>query len=191
MLCFTLPATIGILLLAEPITVLLFERGAFTRTDSLKAALALQMYGLSLWAVGYARIQTQALYAMQEAKLVMRIVWVGLGIFVAAAFGLMQPFGHAGIALALSISSLAQMAIQAVVLKRLGISSLKLVWRDAVKMLLASLAMGLGLYPCLRLKFWDAGLNATSALIMAVVVALSAAGYFGLLRLLGYRFRRA
>ncbi len=190
-LCFTLPATIGILLLAEPITVLLFERGAFTRTDSLKAALALQMYGLSLWAVGYARIQTQALYAMQEAKLVMRIVWVGLGIFVAAAFGLMQPFGHAGIALALSISSLAQMAIQAVVLKRLGISSLKLVWRDAVKMLLASLAMGLGLYPCLRLKFWDAGLNATSALIMAVVVALSAAGYFGLLRLLGYRFRRA
>jgi putative peptidoglycan lipid II flippase len=190
-LCFTLPATIGILLLAEPITVLLFERGAFTRPDSLKAALALQMYAISLWAVGYARIQTQALYAMQEAKLVMRIVWVGLGIFVAAAFALMRPFGHAGIALALSVSSLAQMFIQALVLRRLGINSFRLLRRDAAKMLLASLLMGLALYPCLRLNFWRDGLDLMSALVMTAVVILGAGCYFGLLRLMGYRFRRA
>lgn len=190
-LCFTLPATIGILLLAEPITVLLFERGAFTRSDSLKAALALQMYGISLWAVGYARIQTQALYAMQEAKLVMRIVWVGLGIFVAAALGLMQPFGHAGIALALSLSSLAQMIIQAFVLKRLGISSFRIIWRDAAKMLAASLLMGLTLYPFVRLNFWNRGLDLSSAVILGAAITLGAACYFGLLRLMGYRFRRA
>jgi peptidoglycan biosynthesis protein MviN/MurJ (putative lipid II flippase) len=55
------------MVLARPIFAVLFMRGAFTNADVLGSAYALQMYALSLWAIGYARIQTQALYSMQKA----------------------------------------------------------------------------------------------------------------------------
>ena len=190
-LMFTIPATIALLMLAEPIMVMLFERGAFTRADAIKAALALQMYGVSLWAVGYARIQTQALYAMQKATIVIRIVWVGLCVFVASALILMHPMSHPGIALALSISTLVQMLIQATFLHRHGVRVGRRLAKDAAKMLGASCLMGAVIYPFLRLNFWNHGLHMTSALILLALIGLCGGVYFGLLWLVGIRFKRA
>ena len=51
-LLFTIPATIGIIVLAEPIFAVLFMRGAFGPDDVAASAQALRMYALGLCAVG-------------------------------------------------------------------------------------------------------------------------------------------
>ena len=101
---FTIPATVGIMILAEPIFSLLFMRGAFTMTDAMASAYALRMYALGLCAVGVSRILTQALYAMQQARSVVNMAWIALAINVIACVILMGPMQHAGIALASSVS---------------------------------------------------------------------------------------
>ncbi|HQG32315.1 MAG TPA: murein biosynthesis integral membrane protein MurJ, partial [Deltaproteobacteria bacterium] len=98
-LIFTIPATIGMLVLAEPIFAVLFMRGKFAMADVHASAFALQMYALGLSAVGASRILTQTLYAMQQPKEVVKTAWISLIINALCSVALMPFMGHGGIAL--------------------------------------------------------------------------------------------
>lgn len=186
-LIFTIPATIGIMVLAEPIFTILFMRGAFTLQDSLLSAYALRMYALGLCAVGCSRILTQTLYAMQEAKVVVNIAWLTLVMNVLLCLVLMQFMQHAGIALASSISVAVQVIILYRALQKRGIHFAQKSFRRYAKMLVAALAMGVCLYPFLATRFWLDGLTLTSAAMLLFCVVSGAAVYFGLLWLMGFR----
>ena len=48
---FTIPASVALILLREPIVALLFQRGRFTVVDTQETAYALLCYAVGLWAI--------------------------------------------------------------------------------------------------------------------------------------------
>lgn len=71
-LCFLiLPLTAGVFLLAEPFVAILFERGAFTHTDTLLTAEALRFYALAMIPSAVNEVLTKAFFAAQKPQLPM------------------------------------------------------------------------------------------------------------------------
>ena len=186
-LMFTIPSTIGIMVLAEPIFAILFMRGAFTLQDSLLSAYALQMYALGLCAVGCSRILTQTLYSMQQAKIVVNVAWVTLGINVLLTLVLMRFMQHAGIALASSISVSLQVIILYRILAKKGIRLAGSSYSQYTKMIIAAAVMGGCLFPFLSMRFWLEGLSIMSVVLLMACIVLGSIVYFGLLWIMGFR----
>ena len=114
----TIPATVALIVLREPIISVLFQRGHFGADATALTAQALLYYALGLWAFSTIRVIVSAFYALQDTKLPMRAAAVALVVNVAASVILMIPLRHGGLALATSIASAANVAILAVVLRR-------------------------------------------------------------------------
>ncbi|MFY9113298.1 MAG: murein biosynthesis integral membrane protein MurJ [Desulfomonilia bacterium] len=186
-LLFTIPATIGIIALAEPIFAILFMRGAFGPQDVAAAAQALRMYALGLCAIGVSRVLTQTLYAMQQAGRVVRTAWISLVINALLSVALMPLLGYAGIALASSVSVTLQMLMLYRILSRQGIRVGSGIWTAVGKMTGAVAVMGAGLLWFVRMNFWAGGLSLTSLSLLFSSIALGAAVYFALLWIMGMR----
>jgi putative peptidoglycan lipid II flippase len=110
-LLIALPATVALLLLAEPILVTLFHYGAFSEVDVDQASYSLRAYSLGLCAFMLIKVLAPGFYARQDMKTPVRI---GIKAMVANMvlnpvfiFPLMWGFnlGHVGLALATSASA--------------------------------------------------------------------------------------
>ena len=64
MLMLNVPATVGLIVLAEPIVRVIFEHGEFTAMDTLATAGALRFYALGLLAYSVVRIVSPVFYAL-------------------------------------------------------------------------------------------------------------------------------
>ncbi len=64
----TIPATIGLILLAEPIIRIIFERGAFTSLDTIATANTLSLYAIGLFAYSANKILVPVFYALEDTK---------------------------------------------------------------------------------------------------------------------------
>ncbi|MBI1733793.1 MAG: murein biosynthesis integral membrane protein MurJ [Candidatus Rokubacteria bacterium] len=99
------PATVGLILLREPITRVLFERGRFGPAETAATAAALAAYAVGLVGYSGARIAAQAFYAIREPGTAVRMGALAVAVNVVAGVALMVPLGHAGLALASSIGA--------------------------------------------------------------------------------------
>ena len=102
-----MPAVIGLILLAEPIILVLFERGAFTSEDTLQASYSLIALAIGLVAFMLIKVLTPSFFARQEPKKPM-IVALGSMILngvLAWIFGFYLGYGHIGLAIASSVSA--------------------------------------------------------------------------------------
>jgi putative peptidoglycan lipid II flippase len=105
-----LPATVGLVVLAEPIVTLLFQSGGFDAEDSRLTASALRGYGWGIPFAGTAMLLQRACYASGDLRLplvtglAMVVVNVGLDL------ALVGPFGEEGLALATSLSAVVSAA---------------------------------------------------------------------------------
>jgi len=75
----SLPAALGLMVLAVPIFSLLFQRGAFDSETTLSTAQALVYFSFGLWGISGAKLVVPAFYAMEDTS---TPVWVGLGSFI-------------------------------------------------------------------------------------------------------------
>ena len=100
-----LPATLGLVLLGEPIVKLLFEHGAFTAADSQATASALAWLALGLPAHVLAKVLAPGFFARGDTRTPMLATVSGLAVTVAAGFLLHGRFGSAGIAAALALAA--------------------------------------------------------------------------------------
>lgn len=115
------PAALGLLALGLPIVRLLFERGSFAAAESAATARALAAYAVGLPAFSAARIAAQVFYALGDTRTPVAIGLGAVGVNVVLALVLMWPLGHAGLALASSLSAYAQLLVLLRVLRgRLG-----------------------------------------------------------------------
>jgi putative peptidoglycan lipid II flippase len=106
----SLPATVGLVVLSVPITRLLFERGRFGAAETAATAVALVWYALGLVGFAGARITAQAFYAVAEPATAVRLGIVSIGANLVAAYVLMGPMGHAGLAAAASLGAYVNLA---------------------------------------------------------------------------------
>ncbi len=93
----TIPASIGLMLLAEPIIRIIFERGAFTSYDTIATANTLTLYAIGLFAYSSNKILVPVFYALEDTKYPL------IGSFLAVAANLLI--------INLSIDSLQHLAI--------------------------------------------------------------------------------
>ena len=110
-LLIALPATVALLLLAQPILATLFQYGAFSPEDVAKSAWSLRAYTLGLCAFMLIKVLAPGYYARQDMKSPVRI-----GIMAMVANMIMNPLfifplmwladlGHVGLALATSLAA--------------------------------------------------------------------------------------
>ncbi|MFO1478211.1 MAG: murein biosynthesis integral membrane protein MurJ [Verrucomicrobiota bacterium] len=93
--------------LAEPIIRLLFERGKFGPAATLDSARALQCLGPSLVAYSLVNVLARAFYALGDTRTPMKISIVCLGLNLVIAVALVVPYRQAGLGLANTASSAA------------------------------------------------------------------------------------
>jgi len=96
-------SVLGGIILAEPIVWLLFERGAFSQSETLQTVRVLSMYMIGLMPYGFAKLFSMFLYASHRHGKAAKIASIALVVNIISSFILMQPLGAMGLALAGSI----------------------------------------------------------------------------------------
>ena len=102
-----LPAVIGLVMLAEPIILTLFERGEFGAQDSSMASSSLIALAFGLLAFMLIKILTPSFFARQQPKKPMFVALISmvLNAFLAWLLAFQLGYAHVGLALASSISA--------------------------------------------------------------------------------------
>ena len=100
-----LPATLGLMVLSEPIVRLLFEHGAFTADDTKATARALMWLTLALPAHVLVKALSPAFCAREDTMTPLVSALKGVVLAVAAAFLLSHWYGADGIAAAIGLGA--------------------------------------------------------------------------------------
>jgi putative peptidoglycan lipid II flippase len=139
-----LPAGIGIALVAEPATRLLFERGAFSARDAERAATMIACYSVAAWAYCALPVLARGYYAIGNRGTPARIGLMALAINLALTLVLIWPLGERGLAISTAAAASVQAILLAVVFSR---ACAALAWRELwatiVKGAVATATMGI------------------------------------------------
>ncbi|MFN0070149.1 MAG: murein biosynthesis integral membrane protein MurJ, partial [Chloroflexota bacterium] len=146
-LFLTIPASVGLMVLAQPVIRLFFERGEFTAISTAMTAGALIFYSIGLAGHASVEIVDRVFYALHDTR---TPVTVAVGAFVlniVLSLGLMQTeLNYRGLALAHSLAALTEAAILLWLLsRRVGGLPLSMLWGGVARIGLASAAMALTL----------------------------------------------
>jgi putative peptidoglycan lipid II flippase len=148
-----LPASVGLILLREPLISLLYERGKFDALDTQIVAWALLWYAAGIVGHSIMEILTRAFYAQHDTKttVIIGTVAIGLNILFSIMFSkLFASIGwmpHGGLALANSFATaLEAIALFFVMRKRLHGIQGSYIARGFIACAFASLGMAAGLW---------------------------------------------
>ncbi|CAA9412420.1 MAG: Proposed peptidoglycan lipid II flippase MurJ [uncultured Rubrobacteraceae bacterium] len=104
MIFVVVPSTVGLIVLAEPIVGLLYQRGEFGASDTQSVAELLIAYSVGLLGYSAYFFFVRAFYSRQNTK-TPALLNVGiLFVYAALAYGLSYPLEAVGVVLALSIA---------------------------------------------------------------------------------------
>lgn len=139
----TLPATMGLALVAQPLVDVAFRRGKFTPADVVSTALALLFFSLGLFAAAGVKILTQAFYALHDTRTPVAVGTFDLAAFWVLCVTLAVPLRHAGVALATSAGFWINFLLLFFLLRRrLGRIGGRELLASVGRLLLATAAMG-------------------------------------------------
>ncbi|MCW3173423.1 murein biosynthesis integral membrane protein MurJ [Shewanella subflava] len=101
-----MPAMFGLILLAQPMLMVLFMRGAFSITDVEMASFSLVAYGAGLLSFMMIKVLAPGYYSRQDTKTPVKygIIAMVTNMFFNLLFAI--PFGYVGLAIATSMSAL-------------------------------------------------------------------------------------
>lgn len=140
----SLPATIGLILIADPLIALLFHRGQFNALGAARTSTALTIYTVGLCAYSLQHIVVRALYALKLHAVAARIAVYAVAVNLTLNLILVRPFGEAGVALATVISATLQLTwLFAILRRRLPPIDKHILLRSAAKTIASSVVMGI------------------------------------------------
>jgi putative peptidoglycan lipid II flippase len=171
----TVPATAALLIIADPVVTVLFQRGAFDATDAAATGAALAAFALGLPAYVLIKALAPGFFAREDTATPVKIAALTLVVNVALALALMPTLAHVGIALATAISAWLNAGLLAVLLYRRGLfePDRRLVTR-LVRISIAGLLMAGALW--LIADVLASSLNRSDAAGVATLVLLVVAG---------------
>jgi putative peptidoglycan lipid II flippase len=112
----TLPATAGLIILAEPIIRLIFEHGAFTATDTIATAQTLQFFAIGLFAYSANKVLVPAFYALDSPKYPVIASFMAIGFNLLIVIFTIEKLGHLAIAISTSATMLLNFSFLMIVL---------------------------------------------------------------------------
>lgn len=108
-LFLTLPASVALMLLPQPIVQLLLQRGAFTAVSTQATVLALEFFAAGLFAHAGLETITRTYFAMHDTATPVRISVASVVIDVILSIALLRPLQQGGLALGTSIATALEM----------------------------------------------------------------------------------
>jgi putative peptidoglycan lipid II flippase len=182
----SIPAMAGLIALAGPIVNTLFQRGEFLHASTNGTVYALLFYSYGLWAHSGLKVVRTVFYSMQDTKTPLKIAVVSVVINTLLCYFLMKPFGHGGLALALTISAAVNFLLLSYLLRsKLGRIDGRKILVSFMKISIASLAMGGVAWSIAGRYVWtESGGSLQKAAIIAFIIILCVAVYLALMYLL-------
>lgn len=119
MLLLNVPATVGLIVLADPIVRVIFERGSFTAADTAATAAALRFYAAGLLGYSVVRIVSPTFYALGRSRTPVMVSMASVVVNVALNLALVRVMGYRGLALGTSVTALVNAGAQLLLLRRL------------------------------------------------------------------------
>jgi putative peptidoglycan lipid II flippase len=194
-LMLTLPAALGLALLALPLIVTLFQYGEFSPADALHTREALLAYSVGLPGLILVKVLAPSFYARQDIRTPVKIGVITLAATQTMNLAFIVPLAHAGLALSISLAACLNAALLYRGLRRRGIYAPQPGWGGFALRLMAALAVMGGVLWLVagETATWFARSGLERAPWLAGTIAAGAASYFAALFVLGMRprdFRR-
>src|SRR6516162_5713463 len=116
----TVPAAIGLILLAEPIISVIYQHGRFTAEATRQTAAALQFYAIGLAAYSAVKVLAPAFYALNKRYLPMMvsIFSIMINLVLNWFFMFKVGLGHRGLALSTSLVALTNFLLLYVMMRK-------------------------------------------------------------------------
>jgi putative peptidoglycan lipid II flippase len=183
-----LPATLGLIVLREPIVRTLFQHGAFTAADTVATAQALMWLALALPAYVLVKALSPAFFAREDTRTPLRATLTGFAVAIVSALLFGRLFGAEGIAAGIALGAWSS----ALALIRRGMATFGFVVDAAALRRLpriAAAAMAMGGLLWLKTRFvlpWAADAHGAAQIaVLGILIAGGIAIYGLLLALLG------
>jgi len=106
MLMLNVPAMIGLIVLAEPIVALLYQRGHFTDADTQATAAALRFYAPGLIGYSIVRIASPTFYSLGNSRTPVIVSVASVTVNLILNISLVRVMGFRGLALGTAIAAL-------------------------------------------------------------------------------------
>jgi putative peptidoglycan lipid II flippase len=185
----TIPATIGLIILAEPIISVLYQHGKFNAFQTVQAAAALRFYAIGLAAYSAMKVLVPAFYALDRRKtpMIVSFIAVGVNLFFNWLFTFRLGWGHRGLALSTGCVAVTNFLLLYALMRR-HVTQLHtgLLVQLLAKVLLAGAALGavcwLGQH--WLLAEWPVQATAAKAFGLLATISCAAIAFFAVTALL-------
>jgi putative peptidoglycan lipid II flippase len=143
----TIPATVGLILLADPIIRIIFEHGNFTAADTLKTASALRFYALGLFAYASVKVMVPVFYALDDTRYPVAGSFLAVCVNILTILLSITSLQHKAMALSISCAMTANfLFLGSILYRKLDGFSLAYLVVGLGKVITAALGMGTYLY---------------------------------------------
>ncbi|MCA8988835.1 MAG: murein biosynthesis integral membrane protein MurJ, partial [Planctomycetaceae bacterium] len=146
-----IPASFGMLVLAEPIARILLERGKFDHYDTIQTTRMIIAYSVAIWAYLGITVTQRVLFAIQDARTPVRLGMIAVIVNLLLSLPLMFWLGGKGLAIATSVASIMQFLLLVYALsKRLQRNLLQNLMSVFLKSSVATALMCIGIHFALK-----------------------------------------
>ncbi len=137
-----IPASLGLILLRDPLVELFYERNAFTEKSTYRTATVILYYSLGVWAYSASHVIIRAFYSIQDTVTPVKIGTAMIGLNLILNLTLIWFLREGGLALATATSAIIQIIILFTILHRkLKITGHKQIFLSALKTMIATFLM--------------------------------------------------
>ncbi|KKO21103.1 MAG: murein biosynthesis integral membrane protein MurJ [Candidatus Brocadia sp.] len=137
-----IPASLGIIVLREPIIDLLYRRNQFDAESAYRTSRVILFYAIGIWAYCGLHVLIRAFYSVKDTVTPVRVGAACVGLNLVLNLSLIWVLQEGGLALSTAISSMTQIVVLSIILqKRLRIKIGNEVFVSFQKIVVASLAM--------------------------------------------------
>jgi putative peptidoglycan lipid II flippase len=179
------PCAVGLVVLAEPISRLLFEHGKFTEHDVWRTARMVAVYGAGVWAYCALPLLVRGFYALADRAWPLRVALAAVGLNIVLDFTLIWFWAEAGLAAATAISAALQAAALAAVFskKHVTLDWPALVETIGVAVVASALMAAAGWFVVNRIPVapggWNSFVRVAAPIAICVAVYAAAIAVFG------------
>jgi putative peptidoglycan lipid II flippase len=178
----TIPISVGMMVLAQPLISVVFQHGVFTSQDTLATVPSLVFFAFGIVEQSAAVILPRTFYALQDTWTPVLLSGITLLVNIVLMNVLVKPLAQGGLALAISLSGIVNMLLLLYFLKRkIGLIDGRRIITSLTKILLASTIMGMVVWSAFYFTSRFAGFGFWGSLLSLVVGTSVGGGVFLLL----------
>jgi putative peptidoglycan lipid II flippase len=174
MLMLNVPATVGLMVLAQPIVALLYEREMFHAGDTAATAAALMFYAPGLLGYSAVKIASPTFYSLRNSRTPVIVSVVSIGVNLGINLWLIRVMGYRGLALGTALAAMFNAGALLWLLRaRLGGLDGRRVAVALFKVLVASAVMGVAAHITVQ---WITGMTPAGGELAKAARVLAAIG---------------